>query len=84
MFIWFFIYRGFYPKGRGEVHLTVNPIGDHLKPVKINDFGDHPAIKGVILISGPKHQANKYQVQNFNNNDFIIIYIKVSLQNLDD
>jgi len=57
-----YIYRGFYPKGRGEVLLTVNPITDYLKPIEINDFGDHPAIRGIIFISGPEHQTNKYQV----------------------
>lgn len=42
--------------------LTVNPIGGHLNPVEINNYGDHPTIKGVMFISGPKHQTNKYQV----------------------
>lgn len=56
------IYRGFYPKGRGEVLLTVNPVGGHLNPIEINNYGDHPAIRGVIFISGPKYQTNKYQV----------------------
>lgn len=57
-----YIYRGFYPKGRGEVLLTVNSIAGYLKPIEINHYGDQPAITGIIFISGPKNQTNKYQV----------------------
>lgn len=56
------IYRGFYPRGRGEVLLTVKPIANYLKPVIINDFGNCPTINGVVFISGPTHQTNKEQV----------------------
>jgi hypothetical protein len=41
------------------VVLTVNPVAEYLKPVEIINFGDHPAIKGFVFISGPKHQNNK-------------------------
>lgn len=58
----FIINRGFYPKGLGEVLLLVHPITNYLKPIIINNFGDCPTIRGVAFISGPKHQANKYQV----------------------
>lgn len=58
-----YIFRGFYPKGRGEVLLAVKPIPDgYLKPVNIDTFGDHPAIRGIMFISGPKHQTKKHQV----------------------
>lgn len=60
-----FISRGFYPKGRGEVILTVNPIVSDLKAIELNVFGDHPSIRGIIFISGPKHQTNKNQVHIF-------------------
>ncbi|XP_060880160.1 RNA 3'-terminal phosphate cyclase [Metopolophium dirhodum] len=52
--------RGFYPKGRGEVVLTVNPVTEYLKPIEIINFGGQPAIKGFVFISGPKHQNNKH------------------------
>jgi len=42
--------------------LTVNPIAARLKPIEINDFGNHPAIRGIVFISGPKHQTNKYHI----------------------
>ncbi|KAL4149986.1 hypothetical protein QTP88_003837 [Uroleucon formosanum] len=52
--------RGFYPKGRGEVVLTVNPVTEYLKPIEIMNFGSQPSIKGFVFISGPKHQNNKH------------------------
>lgn len=45
--------------------LTVNPIDVDLKAIELNDFGDCPSIRGIIFISGPKHQTNKNQVHIF-------------------
>ncbi|MBN1358091.1 RNA 3'-terminal phosphate cyclase [Candidatus Bathyarchaeota archaeon] len=39
---------GYYPKGMGEVTMTVNP-SDALQPIKLNNFGKLKRIKGVSV-----------------------------------
>ncbi|XP_050428789.1 RNA 3'-terminal phosphate cyclase [Adelges cooleyi] len=54
--------RGFYPKGRGEVILKIDPINGPLNPIVIDNFGDQPTIRGIVFLSGPRHLNNKHQI----------------------
>lgn len=44
------------------MQLTVNPVIGNLNPITLNNFGDHPAVRGIVFISGPKHLTSKHQV----------------------
>lgn len=44
------------------MQLTVNPVVGYLNPITLINFGDHPAVRGIVFISGPKHFTNKHQV----------------------
>lgn len=41
------------------MQLTVKPIIGYLNPIQINQFGDRPAIRAIVFISGPE---NTHQV----------------------
>ena len=43
--------RGYYPKGGGELHVTVNPIKE-IKPVQITEFGTLKRIFGKSYVAG--------------------------------
>lgn len=44
-------YRGYYPKGGGEVRITTNPI-DHLTAVELTEFGQIKRFFGRAFVSG--------------------------------
>ncbi|XP_065070059.1 RNA 3'-terminal phosphate cyclase-like isoform X2 [Rhopilema esculentum] len=53
------IRRGFFPKGGGEVNVTVNPVNS-LLPVQMVDFGEVTLVRGMAYVAGvlPKKVAN--------------------------
>ncbi len=40
---------GYYPKGMGEVTMTVNPSAGALQPIRLNKFGELKMVKGVSV-----------------------------------
>lgn len=50
--------RGFYPKGGGEVHVSVTPRADRLPPVTLTERGPVIAVNGRAYVAGlPAHLA---------------------------
>ncbi|KAF7322639.1 RNA terminal phosphate cyclase domain 1 [Mycena chlorophos] len=51
--------RGYFPKGGGEVHVSVTPT-QHLTPASVMERGNVTAIRGIAHVAGlPAHLANK-------------------------
>ncbi len=44
-------FRGFFPKGNGEVELTINPVRE-LSCVNLTDFGKLAQIHGKAFVAG--------------------------------
>jgi RNA 3'-terminal phosphate cyclase (ATP) len=54
---------GFYPKGDGRIHLTINPVRE-LKPISFVDRGLLKEIRGISAISSlPRHVAARQKEQ---------------------
>ncbi|CAF3605311.1 unnamed protein product [Rotaria sp. Silwood1] len=53
-------YRGYYPKGGGDVRISINPI-DHLTAIDLTDFGQIKRFFGRSFVAGnlPKQIADK-------------------------
>ncbi|KAI0646786.1 RNA 3'-terminal phosphate cyclase [Trametes meyenii] len=50
--------RGYYPKGGGEVHVSIPPIGEPLSPVTLTERGEVKAVFGKSYVAGlPKSLA---------------------------
>ena len=47
----FFSIRGYYPKGGGEIHVTVNPV-KQLRPVQLLERGSLARITGRAFVAG--------------------------------
>ena len=45
-------YRGFFPKGQGEVTLEVKPLMKALKAADITDFGELVSVHGIAYVAG--------------------------------
>jgi RNA 3'-phosphate cyclase len=54
---------GFYPKGDGRIHLTINPVRE-LKPISLVDRGLLKKVRGISAISNlPRHVADRQKEQ---------------------
>lgn len=54
---------GFYPKGDGKIHLTINPVRE-LKPILLVDRGLLKKIRGISAVSNlPRHVADRQKEQ---------------------
>ena len=47
----YFVTRGYYPKGGGEIHVTVNPV-KQLKPLQLLERGSLARITGCAFVAG--------------------------------
>ena len=51
LLLFFFCTRGYYPKGGGEIHVTVNPV-KQLKPLQLLQRGTLSKITGCAYVAG--------------------------------
>ena len=51
LLVFFFCTRGYYPKGGGEIHVTVNPV-KQLKPLQLLQRGTLSKITGRAYVAG--------------------------------
>ena len=51
LLFFFFCTRGYYPKGGGEIHVTVNPV-KQLKPLQLLQRGTLSKITGRAYVAG--------------------------------
>ena len=51
LLLFFFCTRGYYPKGGGEIHVTVNPV-KQLKPLQLLQSGTLSKITGRAYVAG--------------------------------
>lgn len=52
LFIIYYFYRGFFPKGQGEVSLEVKPVMKALKAADFTDFGELVSVHGIAYVAG--------------------------------
>ena len=59
-----FVFRGYYPRGGGEVRITVNPV-DQLVAADLTDFGQIKRFFGRAFVSGtlPKRVAMLFNLR---------------------